>query len=105
MDVKLQSMSSYARVPSKSNLSDEASRLKLENLQAQGFVRCKPQYNFLTVAGDGVVACGTKVLVQTAKRMLPTPQFQIDDEKRPSDFHAEAVVFFRSQLWKRFIRV
>ena len=36
LDVKLQSMSSYARVPSKSNLSDEASRLKFENLQTQG---------------------------------------------------------------------
>ena len=45
-------------------------------------MRCKPQYNFLTVAGDGVVACGTKVLAQTAKRMLPTPQFQLDDKEK-----------------------
>ena len=56
LDVQLQSLHWYSRVPSKSNLSDEASRLKFESLRSEGFLRCKPQYEFLTMIGSGVVA-------------------------------------------------
>ena len=56
LDVQLQSLHWYSRLPSKSNLSDEASRLKFEGLQSEGFLRCKPQYDFLTMIGSGVVA-------------------------------------------------
>ena len=56
LDLKLQSMQWYARVPSKSNLSDSASRLDFAELEARGFLRCQPQYGSLTINENGVVA-------------------------------------------------
>ena len=45
LDVDLQAMHWYTRVPSKSNLSDDPSRLKFSELEAKGFRRCSPCYN------------------------------------------------------------
>ena len=56
LDLQLQSMHWYARVPSKSNLSDSASRLDFKELEAHGFLRCKPQYGSLTINESGVEA-------------------------------------------------
>lgn len=56
LDLQLQSMHWYARVPSKSNLSDSASRLDFKELEAHGFLRCKPQYGSLTIKESGVEA-------------------------------------------------
>ena len=49
LDVKLQSLNWYSRVPSKSNLSDSPSRLDFSELAARGFQRCQPTYETLTV--------------------------------------------------------
>ena len=49
LDVKLQSLNWYSRVPSKSNLSDGPSRLDFNELAANGFCRCQPIYKTLTV--------------------------------------------------------
>ena len=40
----------------------------------------------LTRPPDPRRACGTKVVAQTVKRMLPTPQFQIDEKKNRVTF-------------------
>ena len=56
LDLQLQSMQWYARVPSKSNLSDSASRLDFQELEARGFLRCRPHYGSLTINGSGVEA-------------------------------------------------
>ena len=56
LDLQLQSMQWYARVPSKSNLSDSASRLDFQELETRGFLRCKPQYGSLTMNESGVEA-------------------------------------------------
>eukprot|EP00435_Cladocopium_sp_Y103_P017790 s259_g4.t1 len=53
LDVKLQCMNWYSRVPSKSNLSDEPSRLLFQNLESKGFVRCQPQYKPLSSQENG----------------------------------------------------
>ena len=45
LDVELQCLHWYTRVPSKSNLSDEPSRLQFANLERHGFQRCVPQYD------------------------------------------------------------
>ncbi|CAL1128793.1 unnamed protein product [Cladocopium goreaui] len=42
LDVELQAMHWYTRVPSKSNLSDDPSRLQFSELEAKGFKRGKP---------------------------------------------------------------
>jgi hypothetical protein len=49
LDVKLQSLNWYSRVPSKSNLSDSPSRMDFSELAAKGFQRCQPIYETLTV--------------------------------------------------------
>ena len=49
LDVKLQSLNWYSRVPSKSNLSDSPSRMDFSELAARGFQRCQPIYETLTV--------------------------------------------------------
>ena len=49
LDVKLQSLNWYSRVPSKSNLSDSPSRMDFSELAAKGFQRCQPNYETLTV--------------------------------------------------------
>ena len=48
LDVRLQCLNWYTRVPSKSNLSDSPSRMCFEELAAYGFVRCEPLYKSLT---------------------------------------------------------
>eukprot|EP00435_Cladocopium_sp_Y103_P010164 s6141_g2.t1 len=53
LDVKLQSMNWYCRVPSKSNLSDSPSRLDFSELSAKGFVRSQPNYGSLTMISNG----------------------------------------------------
>ena len=45
MDVELQALHVYSRVPSKSNLSDDPSRLQFSELEAKGFKRCSPFYD------------------------------------------------------------
>ena len=45
MDVELQALHWYSRVPSKSNLSDDPSRLQFSELEAKGFKRCSPFYD------------------------------------------------------------
>ena len=45
LDVALQSLNWYSRVPSKSNLCDAPARLKFLGLDANGYVRCKPCYS------------------------------------------------------------
>ena len=45
LDVELQALHWYTRVPSKSNLSDDPSRLKFSELEAKGFKRCSPVYD------------------------------------------------------------
>ncbi|CAL1145179.1 unnamed protein product [Cladocopium goreaui] len=45
LDVDLQAMHWYTRVPSKSNLSDDPSRLQFSELEAKGFKRCSPRYD------------------------------------------------------------
>ena len=49
IDVRLQSVNWYSRVPSKSNLSDGPSRLDFCELANKGFQRCQPSYESLTV--------------------------------------------------------
>ena len=56
LDLQLQSLHWYSRVPSKSNLSDSASRLDFKELETFGFLRCEPQYESLTSIESGVVA-------------------------------------------------
>ena len=45
LGVALQSLNWYSRVPSKSNPGDAPSRLEFSQLDAQGYVRCKPCYS------------------------------------------------------------
>ena len=45
LDVELQCLHWYSRVPSLSNLSDDPSRLKFDELKKHGFRRCLPCYN------------------------------------------------------------
>ena len=45
LDVQLQALHWYSRVPSKSNLADDPSRLNFEDLLNQGFIQCKPCYD------------------------------------------------------------
>ena len=45
LDVELQSLHWYTRVPSNSNLSDDPSRLQFGELERHGFKRCVPQYD------------------------------------------------------------
>ena len=45
LEVELQAMHWYTRVPSKSNLSDDPSRLQFSELEAKGFKRCSPRYD------------------------------------------------------------
>jgi len=45
LDVELQALHWYSRVPSKSNLSDDPSRLQFSELEAKGFKRCSPLYD------------------------------------------------------------
>ena len=45
LDVELQGLQWYSRVPSKSNLSDEPSRLYFTSMESMGFQRCQPNYN------------------------------------------------------------
>ena len=44
-DVQLQCLNWYSRVPSKSNISDDASRLQFDTLKQLGFQRCNPIYD------------------------------------------------------------
>ena len=44
-DVRLQCLNWYSRVPSKSNISDDASRLQFDTLEQLGFQRCNPIYD------------------------------------------------------------
>ena len=53
LDVKLQCLNWYTRVPSKSNLSDNPSRMSFEELAAKGFIRCDPCYESLTISKVG----------------------------------------------------
>ena len=46
LDVELQSLHWYNRVPSHSNLGDDPSRLQFEELERHGFLRCEPRYDF-----------------------------------------------------------
>ena len=45
LDTELQCLHWYSRVPSRSNLSDDPSRLVFKELESQGFKRCTPCYN------------------------------------------------------------
>ena len=45
LDVQLQCLNWYSRVPSKSNISDDASRLQFAALERLGFQRCNPIYD------------------------------------------------------------
>ena len=45
LDIALQSLNWYARVPSKSNPGDAPSRLEFESLNETGYTRCKPCYD------------------------------------------------------------
>ena len=45
LDVRLQALHWYTRVPSKSNLADDPSRLCFKELVDQGFKRCEPCYD------------------------------------------------------------
>lgn len=56
LDVRLQCLNWYSRVPSRSNLSDDPSRLCFGDLEAKGFVRCQPSYESLTIERSGEVA-------------------------------------------------
>ena len=47
LDVGLQSLNWYSRVPSKSNPGDAPSRFEFSELDDQGYVRCKPCYSLL----------------------------------------------------------
>ena len=49
LDVALQSLHWYSRVPSMSNLADDPSRLKFLELETQGFKKCTPDYD-LTIS-------------------------------------------------------
>ena len=49
LDVKLQRLNWYSRVPSKSNLSDSPSRMDFDELTAKGFRRCQLVYETLTI--------------------------------------------------------
>ena len=44
LDTELQCLHWYSRVPSRSNLSDDPSRLVFEELERHGFKRCTPCY-------------------------------------------------------------
>ena len=48
LDVEIQELHWYSRVPSKSNLSDDPSRLSFSFLESQGFQRCQPDYDLTT---------------------------------------------------------
>jgi hypothetical protein len=45
LDVELQCLHWYSRIPSFSNLSDDPSRLKFDEMEKHGFRRCLPCYN------------------------------------------------------------
>ena len=45
LDVEIQCLNWYSRVPSKSNLSDDPSRLQFSMLEQYGFKRCTPIYD------------------------------------------------------------
>ena len=53
LDVRLQCMNWYTRVPSKSNPSDSPCRMCFDELAAKGFVRCEPLYASLTIGKMG----------------------------------------------------
>ena len=69
LDVSLQCMNWYTRVPSKSNLGDSPSRMCFNELAAKGFVRCEPLYESLTIEKMGGKAWEAEdVSLQIAKR-------------------------------------
>ena len=71
LDVELQCLHWYSRVPSLSNLSDDPSRLKFDELEKHGFRRCLPCYNLTEVKWGGrremKASCETH-------ESVPTPQ-------------------------------
>ena len=62
LDVCMQTMNWYSRVPSKSNISDDPSRLCFTELDRSGYTRCEPCYDFTKVRSQKGVA-GVKVKV------------------------------------------
>eukprot|EP00435_Cladocopium_sp_Y103_P067316 s126_g29.t2 len=68
LDLELQCQNWYSRVPSKSNLSDDPSRLSFQQLADHGFKRCTPQYTCLTTLLNlAVVVLVVVVLVVAVK--------------------------------------
>ena len=63
LDVCLQTMNWYSRVPSKSNISDDPSRLCFSELDRKGYTRCEPCLDFTKVrCQKGVAGVKEKVL-------------------------------------------
>ena len=52
LDMHLQALSWYARVPSKSNPGDAPSRLECDELDRNGYTRCMPCYNLHDGVGE-----------------------------------------------------
>ena len=63
LDVCMQTMNWYSRVPSKSNIGDDPSRLFFTELDRKGYTRCKPCCDFTKVwSQKGVAGVKEKVL-------------------------------------------
>jgi hypothetical protein len=63
LDVCMQTMNWYSRVPSKSNISDDPSRLCFTELDRKGYTRCEPCGDFTKVRSQkGVAGVKQKVL-------------------------------------------
>ena len=63
LDVCMQTMNWYSRVPSKSNISDDPSRLCFTELDRKGYTRCEPCGDFTKVRSQkGVAGVKEKVL-------------------------------------------
>ena len=52
LDVRLQTLNWYARVPSRSNPGDAPSRLEFESLDKNGYARCMPCYDLHDRVGN-----------------------------------------------------
>jgi hypothetical protein len=63
LDVWMQTMNWYSRVPSKSNVSDDPSRLCFTELDRKGYTRCEPCCDFTKVQlQKGVAGVKEKLL-------------------------------------------
>ena len=73
LDVGLQSLNWYSRVPSKSNIGDSPLRLQFTNLEASGFTRCRPLYPSPRSSEKGMVAWEAKKCLHAIAKSSDSP--------------------------------